>query len=53
MKPNPQILSDSKLLDLEAFDVIEEDPHDASAVELGLNCWIFGWRILKQSYWET
>jgi hypothetical protein len=37
MKPNPQILSDSKLLDSEAFDVIEEDPRDASAVELGLN----------------
>jgi hypothetical protein len=37
MKPNPQILSDSELLDSEAFDVIEEDPRDASAVELGLD----------------
>ena len=37
MKPNPQILSDSKLLNLEAFDVIEEDPCDASAAELGLD----------------
>jgi hypothetical protein len=31
------MLSDSKLLDSEAFDVIEEDPRDASAAELGLN----------------
>jgi len=31
------MLSESKLLDLEAFDVIEEDPRDASAAELGLN----------------
>ena len=37
MKPNPQILSDSELLNSEAFDVIEEDPRDASAVELGLD----------------
>jgi hypothetical protein len=37
MKPNPQVLSDSELLNSEAFDVIEEDPRDASAVELGLN----------------
>ena len=37
MKPNPQILSDSELLNSEAFDVIEEDPCDASAVELGLD----------------
>ena len=35
--PKPQILSDSELLDLEAFDVIEEDPCDASAAELGLD----------------
>jgi hypothetical protein len=37
MKPNPQILSDSEVLNSEAFDVIEEDPRDASAVELGLD----------------
>ena len=37
MKPNPQILSDSELLNSEAFDVIEEDPRDASAVELELD----------------
>ena len=37
MKPNPQILSDSELLNSEAFDVIEEDPHDAAVVELGLD----------------
>jgi hypothetical protein len=37
MKPNPQILSDSELLNSEAFDVIEEDPRDAAAAELGLD----------------
>jgi hypothetical protein len=31
------MLSDSELLDSEAFDVIEEDPRDASAAELGLD----------------
>ena len=36
-KPKPQILSDSELLNSEAFDVIEEDPCDVSAAELGLD----------------
>ena len=36
-KPKPQILSDGELLNLEAFDVIEEDPCDASTAELGLD----------------
>ena len=39
MKPNPQILSNNELLNSEAFDVIEEDPRDASAVEL-LDVWL-------------
>jgi hypothetical protein len=36
-KPKPQILLDSELLNSEASDVIEEDPRNASAAELGLD----------------
>ena len=36
-KPNPQTLSDRELLDSEAFDIIEEDPQDTFAAELGLD----------------
>jgi hypothetical protein len=45
------MLSDSELLDSEAFDVIELEM--LLQQNWGSTCWIFGCRIWKQSYQET
>ena len=47
-KPKPQILSDSELLNSKACDVIEEDPRDAYAAELGLDMLDFWLQNLKE-----